>query len=76
MVKSVMMKCTKCGKYTLRKDKCPYCGGQLTTPHPPRYSPDDRMWRYRLMLKVALGQLNVSEEARRRILESLGPGKV
>ncbi|KUO82844.1 MAG: RNA-protein complex protein Nop10 [Caldivirga sp.] len=75
MVRSVMMKCLRCGRYTLRKDKCPYCGGPLTSPHPPRYSPDDKMWRYRLMLKVASGQLEINEETRRRVLESLGSGK-
>jgi len=33
------------------------------------------MWRYRLMLKVASGQLEINEETRRRVLESLGSGK-
>lgn len=72
MVRSVMMKCSKCGRYTLRKDKCPYCGGPLVMPHPPKFSLDDKMWMYRLMLKVASGQLTVNDEVRRRILESMG----
>jgi len=45
-MKSLMLKCIDCGKYTLR-DKCPYCGGRTVTAHPARYSPDDRYARYR-----------------------------
>ncbi|MEM2014282.1 MAG: nucleolar RNA-binding Nop10p family protein, partial [Desulfurococcaceae archaeon] len=28
----LMRKCSKCGRYTLAKDKCPYCGGELIVP--------------------------------------------
>ena len=41
-----MLKCAKCGRYTLA-EKCPYCGGDTVTVHPARYSPDDRYARYR-----------------------------
>ena len=45
-MKSLMLKCTQCGRYTLA-DKCPSCGGQAATVHPARYSPDDKYARYR-----------------------------
>jgi H/ACA ribonucleoprotein complex subunit 3 len=45
-VKSLLHRCTKCGKYTL-SEKCPSCGGAAVTAHPARYSPDDRYARYR-----------------------------
>ncbi|MCS7385684.1 MAG: RNA-protein complex protein Nop10 [archaeon GB-1867-005] len=51
----LLRKCTKCGRYTLRKDACPYCGGSLRIPHPAKFSPDDKYARYRrLMKKLAL----------------------
>ncbi|MEM0365572.1 MAG: nucleolar RNA-binding Nop10p family protein [Acidilobaceae archaeon] len=31
-----MRKCVNCGRYTLRKDKCPYCGRELIVPHPQK----------------------------------------
>ena len=46
MMKSLMLKCTDCGRYTL-SGTCPYCGGKTVTVHPARYSPDDRYARYR-----------------------------
>lgn len=71
------MKCVNCGRYTLRKDKCPYCGGPLINPHPPKYSPDDKLWTYRLVLKVMSGQIKVSDDVKRRILEThVGGGGV
>jgi H/ACA ribonucleoprotein complex subunit 3 len=45
-VKSLMLKCLECSRYTLA-DKCPSCGGKTATVHPARYSPDDRYARYR-----------------------------
>jgi H/ACA ribonucleoprotein complex subunit 3 len=45
-LRSMMLKCVACGRYTL-SDKCPRCGGQTVTVHPARYSPDDRYARYR-----------------------------
>lgn len=49
-LKIKMMKCKSCGEYTLRKDKCPYCGGDLKNPHPARFSPEDKYSKYRLEL--------------------------
>ena len=47
----LLRKCTQCGRYTLSQDKCPVCGGPLRTPHPARFSPEDRYGKYRRMLK-------------------------
>jgi H/ACA ribonucleoprotein complex subunit 3 len=47
----LLRKCGKCGKYTLQTIQCPYCGGKVRMPHPPRFSPDDRYLRYRMALK-------------------------
>jgi len=47
----LLRKCEKCGKYTLRKDACPYCCGKVRVPHPPKFSPDDKYLRYRMALK-------------------------
>ncbi|MCS7097457.1 MAG: RNA-protein complex protein Nop10 [Candidatus Methanomethyliaceae archaeon] len=49
-MKIKMLKCKSCGEYTLRSDKCPYCGGALRSPHPARFSPDDKYSKYRLKL--------------------------
>jgi len=51
-LKSLMLRCVECGRYTL-SEKCPYCGGRAVTPHPARYSPDDRYARYRSPLAYA-----------------------
>lgn len=49
-----MKKCKSCGVYTL-KDRCPSCGGQTVSPHPPRFSPQDPYGKYRRMLKKQVG---------------------
>ena len=46
-----MMKCKKCGEYTLKQFACPKCGGELYTPKPPKYSPEDRYAKYRRAMK-------------------------
>lgn len=45
-MKSLMLKCVECGRYTI-SEKCPSCGGRAVTVHPARYSPDDKYARYR-----------------------------
>jgi len=45
------MKCTECGRYTMREDKCPYCGGKLKVAIPPKFSPHDRYAKYRRLIK-------------------------
>jgi len=48
----LLRKCEQCGSYTLKKDVCPYCGGGLRVPQPPKFSPDDKYLKYRMALKM------------------------
>ena len=48
-----MRKCAKCSTYTFR-ERCPKCKGETASPHPPRFSPEDRYGRYRR--KILYGQ--------------------
>jgi H/ACA ribonucleoprotein complex subunit 3 len=47
----LLRKCVKCGKYTLKTDQCPYCGGNVRIPHPAKFSPDDKYLKYRVAVK-------------------------
>lgn len=47
----LLRKCEMCGEYTLRESLCPYCGGKVRVPHPPKFSPDDKYLKYRMALK-------------------------
>jgi H/ACA ribonucleoprotein complex subunit 3 len=47
----LLRKCEKCGKYTLKVEMCPYCGGKVRVPHPPKFSLDDKYLMYRMALK-------------------------
>jgi H/ACA ribonucleoprotein complex subunit 3 len=47
----LLRKCEKCGNYTLKNDACPYCGGNVRVPHPPKFSPQDKYLKYRMALK-------------------------
>ncbi|RLE72636.1 MAG: RNA-protein complex protein Nop10 [Thermoprotei archaeon] len=44
-------RCLVCGRYTLRQDKCPRCGGSVGIAHPPRFSPIDKYGKYRREMK-------------------------
>jgi len=46
-----MARCMGCGSYTL-KGTCPDCNGNTSTPHPPRFSPEDKYGKYRRQLKA------------------------
>jgi len=46
-----LMRCKVCGRYTLRKDRCPYCGGEVIPPYPPKFSPIDKYIEYRIKMK-------------------------
>ena len=58
----LMRKCVRCGRYTLRRDKCPVCGGELVVPHPPRFSPEDKYVEYRLKMKLKSGLLSLDQQ--------------
>jgi len=45
-MKWLMRKCSKCSRYTLR-NLCPYCGSSTKSPHPAKFSPDDKYAKYR-----------------------------
>ncbi|MEM1627816.1 MAG: RNA-protein complex protein Nop10 [Desulfurococcaceae archaeon] len=61
-MKWLMRKCIKCGRYLLNRDKCPFCGGDLIVPHPPRFSPLDKYVEYRLLSKISQGVLKLDEK--------------
>ena len=56
-MKWLLRRCVKCGRYTLRRDRCPVCGGELVVPHPPRFSPEDKYLVYRYKMKLMAGLL-------------------
>ncbi len=56
-MKWLLRRCVKCGRYTLRRDRCPVCGGELVVPHPPRFSPEDKYLVYRYKMKLIAGLL-------------------
>ncbi|ADN51434.1 RNA-protein complex protein Nop10 [Vulcanisaeta distributa] len=72
---SILRRCKNCGRYTLRKDKCPYCGGELEVPHPPKYSPDDKYGRYRLIMKVMSGKIKLSPDVINAIISGSSQSK-
>ncbi|HKZ88102.1 MAG TPA: RNA-protein complex protein Nop10 [Candidatus Bathyarchaeia archaeon] len=47
----LLRRCTKCGNYTLKTDACPHCGSKVHTPHPAKFSPDDKYLKYRIAPK-------------------------
>ena len=50
----LLRKCVQCGAYTLRRDRCPYCGGPVRVPHPPKFSPEDKYGKYRRVIRKQL----------------------
>ncbi|HDI31646.1 MAG TPA: RNA-protein complex protein Nop10 [Thermofilum sp.] len=50
--RGLIRKCISCNRYTL-KETCPYCGGKTRSPHPPKFSPEDRYGEYRRKMKLA-----------------------
>ena len=67
---SILRRCKNCGRYTMRKDRCPYCGGELEIPHPPKFSLDDKYGRYRLLMKIMSGEIRLSQDIINAILVS------
>ncbi|NPA24081.1 MAG: RNA-protein complex protein Nop10 [Crenarchaeota archaeon] len=70
-MQAILRKCKRCGRYTLRKDRCPYCGGEVVNPHPPKYSPDDRYFIYRLLTKIVSGEIKLPEDVKNRLIEKI-----
>jgi len=54
-MKGILRKCVKCGRYTLKQDKCPCCGSKVVVPHPPKFSPEDKYRKYRYLAKKIAG---------------------
>ncbi|MCC6039391.1 MAG: RNA-protein complex protein Nop10 [Thermofilaceae archaeon] len=50
--RGLLRRCTLCGRYTLREDSCPYCGGPVKSPHPAKFSPEDPYGPYRRRMKL------------------------
>jgi len=50
-----LRKCRGCGVYTLREE-CPNCGKKTSSPHPPRFSPEDRYGKYRRLMRMEAGE--------------------
>ncbi len=46
-MKFLIRKCPKCGRYTL-KASCPVCGATTVSPHPAKFSPEDKYANYRM----------------------------
>ncbi|HZY92677.1 MAG TPA: RNA-protein complex protein Nop10 [Thermoplasmata archaeon] len=53
MTESLLRVCRACHRYTFASN-CPSCRGATRTPHPARYSPQDRWGRYRRALLDAM----------------------
>jgi H/ACA ribonucleoprotein complex subunit 3 len=46
----LLRKCSNCNIYTL-KDSCPKCGGTAVTPHPAKFSMDEKYLKYKILMK-------------------------
>ncbi|CCC81186.1 H/ACA ribonucleoprotein complex subunit NOP10 [Thermoproteus tenax] len=66
-MRSLLMRCTRCGAYTLRKDVCPKCGGLWSAPS-TEVQPEDKYQVYRIKMRVMAGEIKVSEETKRKLL--------
>ncbi len=49
-MKFLLKKCPRCGRYTLR-EACPVCKINTKVAHPPRFSPQDKYVKYRIILR-------------------------
>ncbi|HOG98168.1 MAG: RNA-protein complex protein Nop10 [Methanothrix soehngenii] len=50
-MRSKILRCESCARYTL-KEICPACGGRAAPTKPARFSPDDPYGRYRRALAL------------------------
>jgi len=46
-MRKLLRRCSSCSRYTLQM-KCPKCGGETVSPHPAKFSPQDRYIKYRV----------------------------
>ncbi|MFX1481798.1 MAG: RNA-protein complex protein Nop10 [Promethearchaeota archaeon] len=53
-----LFKCQDCGEYTLNSKTCPKCGGSVSSPRPPKYSPQDKFGSYRRKAKQKARELS------------------
>ena len=56
MTESLLRVCRGCHRYTFAPS-CPSCTGPTRSPHPARFSPQDRWGRYRRALFDADGAM-------------------
>lgn len=54
MTEALLHVCRACDRYTLA-EQCPVCGGPTRSPHPARFSPNDRWGVYRRRLLAEAG---------------------
>jgi H/ACA ribonucleoprotein complex subunit 3 len=54
MTESLLRVCRLCGRYTLAST-CPVDRAETRTPHPARFSPQDRWGKYRRALQAESG---------------------
>ncbi len=54
MTEALLHRCSACGRYTLTPT-CPVDGQPTRTPHPARFSPQDRWGKYRRALAAVAG---------------------
>jgi len=52
---SNISRCMACGSYSY-SGKCPKCGHATSSPHPPRFSPEDKYGHYRRRLKKLVSE--------------------
>lgn len=48
-------RCPECQVYTMAEE-CGQCGVKAVSPHPPKFSPEDRYGKYRRRLKKMSGE--------------------
>jgi H/ACA ribonucleoprotein complex subunit 3 len=46
----LLRRCTKCHRYTLN-ETCPSCGGEAVSPHPAKFSMDDKYRKYKILMR-------------------------
>jgi H/ACA ribonucleoprotein complex subunit 3 len=49
----MILKCPSCGTYTLKRE-CPKCSCETSVPKPMKFSPEDRLGKYRRQAKLSI----------------------